>query len=79
MPASRYFWIVCVGYAVDLGSYVGMVEAGMHLYLAHLIDLGDITQLNEWAAVLGIRHRSFLTYSLSTARTGPASAPARTG
>jgi putative flippase GtrA len=35
-PIARYFWIVCAGYALDLGSYVGMVELGAHLYVAYV-------------------------------------------
>jgi len=35
-PLAQYFWIVVVGYAVDLGSYLLMAEAGLHLYLAYL-------------------------------------------
>ena len=35
-PLAQYFCIVCVGYAVDLGSYVAMAEAGVPLYLAYL-------------------------------------------
>jgi hypothetical protein len=34
-PLAQYFWIVCAGYAVDLGSYVAMTEAGVPLYLAY--------------------------------------------
>ena len=43
-PIAQYFWIVCMGYAVDLGSYIGMAEAGLHLYLAYLASfaLGTI-------------------------------------
>jgi putative flippase GtrA len=33
---AKYFWIVCVGYAVDLAFYVGTTEAGLHLYAAYL-------------------------------------------
>src|SRR6185369_14079540 len=33
---ARYFWIVCVGYGLDLASYVGMTELGVHLYVAYL-------------------------------------------
>jgi putative flippase GtrA len=33
---SRYFWIVCVGYAIDLASYVVMTQLGVHLYAAYL-------------------------------------------
>ena len=42
MPAAarssfaRYFVIVCVGYGLDLASYVGMVALGVHLYAAYL-------------------------------------------
>lgn len=35
-PIARYFWIVCAGYALDLGSYVVMVELGAHLYVAYV-------------------------------------------
>jgi putative flippase GtrA len=35
-PIARYFWIVCVGYGIDLASYVGMVELGAHLYVAYV-------------------------------------------
>jgi putative flippase GtrA len=31
---GRYFWIVCVGYGVDLAVYVGLVQWGVHLYAA---------------------------------------------
>jgi len=34
---GQYFVIVCVGYAVDLGSYVAMTAAGVPLYAAYLI------------------------------------------
>jgi len=37
-PIAKYFWIVCAGYAVDLGSYVAMVELGVHLYAAYLLS-----------------------------------------
>ena len=33
---AHYFWIVCVGYAVDLGSYIGMTESGVPLYAAYV-------------------------------------------
>ena len=33
---AQYFWIVCVGYAVDLGSYIGMTESGVPLYAAYV-------------------------------------------
>jgi len=33
---ARYFAIVCVGYGLDLASYVGMVELGVHLFAAYL-------------------------------------------
>jgi hypothetical protein len=36
LAISRYFWIVCVGYAMDLGSYVAMTNLGVHLYTAYL-------------------------------------------
>ncbi len=45
-PIGQYFWIVCVGYAVDLGSYVGMAEAGLHLYLAYLASFAIGTTCN---------------------------------
>jgi putative flippase GtrA len=35
-----------VGYAVDLGSYVGMTEAGLHLYLAYLASFAIGTTCN---------------------------------
>lgn len=35
-PLALYFWVVCVGYGVDLACYVGMVELGVHLYAAFL-------------------------------------------
>ena len=33
---ATYFLLVCVGYAFDLGSYVGMTAAGVPLYAAYL-------------------------------------------
>jgi putative flippase GtrA len=33
-PITQYFWIVCVGYGVDLACYIGLVELGAHLYVA---------------------------------------------
>ena len=45
-PIAQYFWIVCVGYAVDLGSYVGMAEMGLHLYLAYLVSFALGTACN---------------------------------
>jgi len=35
-----------VGYAVDLGSYVAMTEAGLHLYLAYLASFAIGTTCN---------------------------------
>jgi hypothetical protein len=35
-PIVKFFWIVVVGYALDLGSYVAMVELGAHLYVAYV-------------------------------------------
>jgi len=37
-PLAKYFWIVCVGYAVDLGSYVTMTALGVPLYAAYLLS-----------------------------------------
>jgi putative flippase GtrA len=37
-PIAKYFWIVCAGYAVDLGSYVAMTEAGVPLYAAYVLS-----------------------------------------
>ena len=34
--AAHYFGIVCVGYAVDLASYVGMTSIGVPLSVAYL-------------------------------------------
>lgn len=45
-PLAQYFWIVCVGYGVDLGSYLGMVELGAHLYLAYLASFAVGTACN---------------------------------
>ena len=45
-PLAQYFWIVCAGYAVDLGSYVAMTEAGVHLYLAYLLSFAIGTVCN---------------------------------
>ena len=36
-PIAKYFWIVCFGYAVDLGSYVVMAAQGVPLYAAYLL------------------------------------------
>jgi len=36
LAISRYFWIVCAGYAMDLASYVAMTKLGVHLYAAYL-------------------------------------------
>jgi putative flippase GtrA len=44
--AAQYFWIVCVGYAVDLASYIGMTEAGVPLYLAYLASFAVGTTCN---------------------------------
>jgi putative flippase GtrA len=35
-----------VGYAVDLGSYVGMAEVGVHLYFAYLASFAIGTTCN---------------------------------
>ena len=43
---ARYFWIVCVGYAADLASYVGMTEAGVQLYAAYLASFAVGTVCN---------------------------------
>lgn len=45
-PVAKYFWIVCAGYAVDLASYVGMTEAGLHLYAAYLASFAIGTTCN---------------------------------
>jgi putative flippase GtrA len=45
-PLAQYFWIVCVGYAVDLGSYVGMTGAGVPLYAAYLASFAIGTTCN---------------------------------
>jgi len=44
--AAQYFWIVCVGYGVDLASYVGMTEAGVPLYAAYLASFAIGTTCN---------------------------------
>lgn len=46
LPIAKYFWIVCAGYAVDLASYVGMTEAGVHLYAAYLASFAIGTTCN---------------------------------
>jgi putative flippase GtrA len=43
---ALYFALVCVGYAVDLGTYVGLVEAGVHLYAAYLASFAVGTVCN---------------------------------
>jgi len=43
---ARYFWIVCVGYGLDLASYVVMVELGAHLYVAYLASFAVGTVCN---------------------------------
>lgn len=43
---ARYFGIVCAGYAIDLGSYVGMTEAGVPLYAAYLASFAIGTACN---------------------------------
>jgi putative flippase GtrA len=43
---ARYFWIVCVGYAADLGSYVAMTGAGVPLYAAYLASFAVGTAAN---------------------------------
>jgi putative flippase GtrA len=51
MPAqniAKYFWIVCAGYAVDLGSYVAMTGAGVPLYAAYLLSFAVGTACNVW-------------------------------
>ena len=45
-PVAKYFWIVCVGYAVDLGSYVAMTAIGVHLYVAYLVSFAIGTLCN---------------------------------
>lgn len=43
---ARYFVIVCVGYAADLGSYVAMTGAGVPLYAAYLASFAVGTAAN---------------------------------
>jgi len=43
---GQYFWIVCVGYGVDLASYVGMTESGVPLYAAYLASFAIGTTCN---------------------------------
>jgi putative flippase GtrA len=43
---ARYFVIVCVGYAADLGSYVAMTSAGVPLYAAYLASFAVGTAAN---------------------------------
>ena len=45
-PVAKYFWIVCVGYGVDLGSYVAMTELGVPLYAAYLASFAAGTVCN---------------------------------
>ncbi len=45
-PVARYFWLVCAGYAIDLTSYVGLVELGAHLYAAYLASFAVGTLCN---------------------------------
>ena len=45
-PLAQYFWIVCAGYAVDLGSYIAMTETGVPLYLAYLLSFAIGTVCN---------------------------------
>jgi putative flippase GtrA len=45
-PVAKYFWIVCVGYGVDLGSYIAMTAAGVPLYLAYLLSFAIGTAAN---------------------------------
>lgn len=35
-PVAKYFLIVCVGYAADLGLYLGLTWGGANLYAAYL-------------------------------------------
>lgn len=43
---ARYFWLACLGYAIDLSSYVGLVELGLHLYAAYLASFAVGTVCN---------------------------------
>jgi putative flippase GtrA len=43
---TKYFLIVCAGYAVDLGSYVAMTGAGVPLYVAYLASFAIGTVCN---------------------------------
>ncbi len=43
---GRYFWVACLGYAIDLSSYVGLVELGLHLYAAYLASFAVGTVCN---------------------------------
>jgi putative flippase GtrA len=45
-PIAKYFWIVCAGYAVDLGSYVAMTALGVPLYAAYLASFAVGTTCN---------------------------------
>lgn len=45
-PIARYFWLVCVGYAIDLASYIGLVELGAHLYAAYVASFAVGTVCN---------------------------------
>jgi len=72
-PIAKYFWIVVVGYAVDLGSYIGMVEAGLHLYLAYLASFAlgntcNVLLLRKFFAAG--RHPFAKDLALSMASTG---------
>jgi putative flippase GtrA len=45
-PLAQYFWIVFVGYALDLGSYIGMTALGVHIYAAYLASFAVGTVCN---------------------------------
>ena len=43
---ARYFWLVCIGYGIDVASYVGLVQLGAHLYAAYVASFAVGTVCN---------------------------------
>jgi putative flippase GtrA len=43
---ARYFWLVCIGYGIDVASYIGLVNLGAHLYAAYVASFAIGTVCN---------------------------------
>jgi putative flippase GtrA len=70
---AQYFWVACVGYAIDLSSYIGLVQLGLHLYLAYLSSfaVGTVCNVLLFRRFFAPgRHRLAKDISLSFASNG---------